>query len=88
LYDELFCEDSITWNWTFDWYTNFEEFMIDWNLDLFFQAMNDFWYTDINKAIQDYKRRWWTDEKTYIDSTIRCSLLWQAINEVYEELKN
>lgn len=87
LYDDLFCEDSITWNWSFDWYPNFEEFMIDWNLELFFQAMYEFWYTDINKAIQDYKNRWWRSEKEYIDSTIRCSLLWQAIHEVYEELQ-
>jgi len=87
LYEDLFCEDSITWNWTFDWYPNFEEFMVDWNLDLFFQAMYDFWYDNINEAIKDYKNRWWYDEKIYIDSTIRCSLLWQAIHEAYEELQ-
>ena len=88
LYDDLFCEDSVTWNWTFDWYTNFDESMIEWNYDEFYKAMYEFWYDNIFKAIQDYKNRWWYDEKIYIDSTIRCSLLWEAIHEVYEELKD
>ena len=87
LYDELFCEDYITGNGTFNGYPYFDPFMIENNMDLFYQAMYEFWYNDINKAIKDYKARGGYDEKIYIDWTTRCFLLRDAIAKVYDELK-
>ena len=87
LYDELFCEDSITGNWTYDWYPSFEDSMLKDNESLFYEAMYEFWYDNINKAIKEYFDRGGFDKNIYMDWTIRCYLLSQAIEAVYDELE-
>ena len=42
LYDEFMINDEITGNGTFEGYPDFDPFMVENNLDLFFKAMREF----------------------------------------------
>lgn len=77
LYDRLRTEDSITWNASGSYTMNTYEAMenVSNNQELLEETINEFWI-DMSKHRNDYE---------YLDVSIRCYLLSQAIEEFCEE---
>lgn len=77
LHDELRANDDITWNWS--WSYTFNRFRarnnLEGNDDLVEEMAKEFW-VDMWKHRNDYE---------YLDVSIRCYLLKQAIEETTEE---
>lgn len=82
LHDELWCEDSVTGNasgsYTFNSYKAKEYVMDNW--DLLIDAIEEFGVSSREFGSQLKQGNW-----EWCDVTIRCNLLYQAIDELYEE---
>ena len=81
LYDELFICDEITGNTSGSYYCNTwkAEEAISHNLDLLAEALEMFGYNTINPLEKGAE---------WCDSLVRCYVLGQALEEVYDEVKS
>ena len=86
LYDELWCEDSVTGNgaYYYDTEDNCAEYLCH-NMDLVYEAAREFCVDDGHGLlIEQYENR---TIARYFDCTVRCYLLGECIEQVLEELK-
>lgn len=83
LNDDLWIDDSVTGNasgsYTFNRWTA-EEYIKE-NLSLLCEALKEF------GCIDKLSEKLSNEEYEYLDVTIRCYLLWQAINAVLDEME-
>ena len=87
IYDEVWCEDSITGNgaYYYDTEDKCSEYLCH-NLDLVCEALRDFGMDENVKAIiKQYENK---SLARYFDCTVRCYLLGECIEIALEELKN
>lgn len=83
LYDDLFCKDSITGNesgsYTFN-RAEAKEYVID-NLDVLADACSEY-----GVSMDELGRRFLNEEWEWLDVTIRCYLLGEALSELDAEM--
>lgn len=87
IYDEVWCEDSITGNgiYYYDTEDKCSEYVCN-NFDLLYEAAHEFCLDDdVNILIKHYEDK---SLARYFDTTIRCYLLSECIEKALEELKN
>ena len=87
IWDEVWCEDSITGNgaYYYDTEDKCSEY-ICYNFDLLYEAAREFCIDDdVNILIEHYEDK---SLARYFDTAIRCYLLGECIEKALEELKN